>query len=262
MNSFVKSPEQLSTLGGNQTVFLGAKMLTVYWETKPEIIRKILPKCLEPAAIPLVNAFIADYPKTSFCPPYREAGLFVLAEKDGVVGNYCLSMPITDGMAMAMGREICGLPKKMADIQISDEGKKFKGSIKRNNITFFSVEGDSSGKMNDAKGESVINQYIGEGLPMYNVKYSKAVDGSGFDLPPTLVRQKIVYKNEQKILTSCNTEFNESPHDPWGELEVVKMLGGVYTIGDNILERGENLGRIHPMEYVPYSFIRWDWWGK
>ena len=108
MGSFIKTMEQLQQTAGGKTIFFDARMLTVYWETKPEIIEKILPKCLKPGPVPLVNAFIADYPRTSFCPPYKEAGIFVLAEKDGVLGNYCLDMPITDGMAMAMGREICG----------------------------------------------------------------------------------------------------------------------------------------------------------
>lgn len=65
---------------------------------------------------PYVSTFVANYPKTSFCPPYQEAGLFIHAECDGVEGRYCLAMPIDDDMAMAMGREVCGLPKKMADI--------------------------------------------------------------------------------------------------------------------------------------------------
>jgi acetoacetate decarboxylase len=171
-------------------------------------------------------------------------------------------MPITDDMAMAMGREICGLPKKMADIQITDNGKCFKGTIKRNNITFFTLEGDISGKINETDGETVINQNIGKGVPMYNFKYSKAVDGTGFDLLPTLVRQELTYQNTVKTLAQCQVDIHESAHDPWIELEIVRLLGGVYTVGDNTLQKGENLGVINPMEYVPFSFNKWDWWGK
>ena len=40
------------------------------------------------------------------------------------------------------------------------------------------------------------------------------------------------------------------------------MLGGIFTVGDNVLESGENLGQINPMEFLPYSYIRWDWWLK
>ena len=262
MGSFIKTMEQLQQTAEGKTIFFDARMLSVYWETKPEIIEKILPKCLKPGPVPLVNAFIADYPRTSFCPPYKEAGIFVLAEKDGVLGNYCLDMPITDGMAMAMGREICGLPKKPADIQMNCEGKSLTGSIARNGIEFFHIDAEITGKMNAEEGRDVVDTQIGDGVPMYNIKYSKAVDGSGFDLPPTLVRQRLVYNNKEKDMAVCQMALTDSPHDPWAELEVVKMLGGIFTVGDNVLESGENLGQINPMEFLPYSYIRWDWWLK
>jgi acetoacetate decarboxylase len=262
MGSFVKSLEQLKAMGGTPTTFFDAEMLTVYWETKPEIIERILPKNLKPGPIPLVNAFIANYPRTSFCPPYKEAGLFILAEKDGVLGNYCLSMPITDGQAMAMGREICGLPKKMADIAIKVENGIFTGAITRNGIEFCSLKGNISGSMNEEDGREVIEKYIGTGIPMYNIKYSKNVEGNGFDLLPTLVRQKLDYNNRIESFSECDMKLLESPHDPWAELEIVRMLGGIYTVGDNVLRQGETLEKINPMEFVPYSFLKWDWWLK
>ncbi len=262
MSSFVKSMEQLKRAGGTPTTFYNAEMLTVYWETKPELIERVLPKCLKPAEKPLVNAFIANYPRTSFCPPYKEAGLFVLAEKDGVLGNYCLSMPITSDMGMAMGREICGLPKKMAEIDMQSDGKIFTGSIRRNGIEFFSVTGNICDQTNSPDGREIIDKYIGNGVPMYNVKYAKSVDGAGFDLMPTLVRQKLNYGNSVKKSARCEITVQDSPHDPWIELEVVNMLGGIYTVGDNILAPGESLGLVNPMEFIPYSLIRWDWWAK
>lgn len=136
MGSFVKSLADIRQYGGKPTTFYDAEMLTVYWETKPEIIERLLPKPLKPAGRPLVNAFIADYPATNFCPPYREAGLFVLADYNGELGNYCLSMPITSDIGMAMGREVCGLPKKMADVRMQVEGDSISGSIGRQGIDF------------------------------------------------------------------------------------------------------------------------------
>jgi len=264
MYSFTKTMDQIMSLQGNKTVFYGAEMLNTVWETKPEIIAKLLPPPLKPVANkPLVSTFVANYPKTSFCPPYKEAGLFILAECDGAVGRYCLSMPITDGMAMSMGREVCGLPKKMADIDFEVKDGKAIGKISRNGIEFFSVSAEISGKLNgDAKLEEFnegINPY------MYNITYAKSADGCGFLLSPTLIRQKLAVEDiiENK-LASATVTMTDSPHDPWAELEVVRMIGSQYIVSTNTLQSGENLyfNKIDPMAFVPYSFLRWDWWSK
>lgn len=262
MNSFVKTPEQLAKLGGTPATFYGAQVLQMYWETKPELIARLLPPGLEPDSVPLVNAFIANYPKTSFCPPYLEAGLFVLARHRGDPGLYCLSMPITDDMAMAMGRENCGLPKKMANISFALSGGRLEGSITRNGITFCTIGAEIGSPMNDPGAQAVLDRTIGGGIPMFNVKYSKAVDGSGFDLPPTLVSQLLTSQVAESHPAQVQITLAESPHDPWCELEVVRMLGGHYIVGDNVLQKGQVLQSIPPMEYGPYAWLRWDWWSK
>ncbi|MGH4120770.1 acetoacetate decarboxylase family protein [Clostridium sp.] len=264
MYSFTKTMEQIKSLQGKKTIFYGAEMLNTVWETKPEIIAKLLPAPLKPVKDkPWVSTFVANYPKTNFAPPYKEAGLFILAECDGVVGRYCLSMPITDGMAMAMGREVCGLPKKMANIDFEVKDGKAVGKISRNGIEFFTVNADISESLNEG---ATIEEFK-EALPtaMYNVTYAKSADGCGFLLSPTLIRQKLAADNitENKLATTTIT-MTDSPHDPWAELEVVRMIGSQYIVSTNTLEPGENLyfNKIDPMGFVPYSFTKWDWWTK
>ena len=264
MYSFTKTKEQIMSLQGNKTIFYGAETLNTVWETKPEIIAKLLPAPLKPVKNkPLVSTFVANYPKTSFAPAYKEAGLFILAELDGVVGRYCLSMPITNGMAMSMGREVCGLPKKMADIYFQVKDGKAVGKISRNEIEFFTVNADISGKLNEDGKESELNEAISEF--MYNVTYAKSADGCGFLLSPTLIKQKLAVAEvtEDKLATST-VVMTDSPHDPWAELEVVRMIGSQYMVSTNTLEPGQNMyfNKIDPMGFVPYSFTKWDWWAK
>lgn len=260
MGSFVKSLEDIKKYGGRPTTFYDAEMLTVYWETKPETIARLLPKPLKPASRPLVNAFVADYPATNFCPPYREAGLFVLADYNGQLGNYCLSMPITSDIGMAMGREVCGLPKKMADISLNRSEQTFEGGISRHGIDFFSVKATMEDRFNDGEAGGILEQYYGKDIPLYNIKYANAVDGSGFDLMPALVAQRLVSDVKVYKAAEASITFAESPHDPWSELEVVNMLGAVYTVSTNVLEKGTVLEQLHPMEFLPYCYLRWDWW--
>lgn len=260
MGSFIKNVNDIMKYGSKPTTFYDAEMLTIYWETKPELIKRILPPPLKPAKRPLVHAFIANYPKTNFCPPYKEAGLFILADYNGELGTYCLSMPITDGIGMALGREFCGLPKKMADIDFKKDNTFIEGTVGRHGIDFFNVKANLNSKLNDENAEKILAENYGKGLPMFNIKYSKAIDGSGFDLKPTLVKQSI--NMDTTVLQAGEVEITlkDSPHDPWAELEVVKMLGGIYTVSTNVLLKGTILEEINPMSFIPYSYLRWDWW--
>ena len=107
---FVKSFEAILAQSSKTADFYDAEMLTVLWETKPDIVRRLLPPPLKPAAQPLAMAFVANYPRTNFDVTYQESALFLRAEWEGEEGGYCLSMSVTNDIAMAGGREIFGFP--------------------------------------------------------------------------------------------------------------------------------------------------------
>lgn len=260
MGSFVKNLNVIMKYGSKPSTFYNAEMLTVYWETEHEIIERILPSPLKPAKKPLVSAFVANYPRTNFCPPYSEAGLFILAEYNGELGNYCLSMPITDDMGMALGREICGFPKKMAKIRLRNNGDTVEGIVSRHGIDFFNVKARLTGKFNEEEFKNILAEYYGKSIPIFNIKYSKAIDGSGFDLKPILVKQTMTNDTHSVKIGEAEICMQDSPHDPWAELEVARTLGAVYTVSTNVLLRGTVLSEVDPMSFLPYSYLRWDWW--
>ncbi|MBU3183496.1 acetoacetate decarboxylase family protein [Clostridium estertheticum] len=260
MNSFIKDPNDIKKYCSKPTTFYNAQMLTAYWETKPEIIARLLPAPLKPAKRPLVSAFVANYPRTNFCAAYKETALLILADYNGQIGTYCISMQVSDGMAMALGREIYGFPKKLAEIKFKREGDTVNGSVSRNGIEFFSLKANLNEKFNDIDGKKIIGDNYGNILPIYNYKYSKSPDGSGFDLKPRLIEQGETM--DTTLFKNGEVEMNlkDSPHDPWAELEVVKMLGCTYTEGTTVLLRGKVLEEVDPMAFIPYSNTRWDWW--
>jgi len=68
---FVKTFEQIMANTRATADFYDAQMLAVFWETKPEIIAKLLPPPLKPSTHPIAWAFVADYPSTNFDVTYR-----------------------------------------------------------------------------------------------------------------------------------------------------------------------------------------------
>ena len=91
---FVKSPEEIVAQHLKNLVLYDAEVLTVYFETKPEMVSRLLPP-LKPAKVPFGGAFVANYPRTNFGVSYLESALFFLAEYNGEEGGYCLAMPVT-----------------------------------------------------------------------------------------------------------------------------------------------------------------------
>jgi acetoacetate decarboxylase len=208
---FVKSYEELgrTTQGkGGLYEFYNAEMLTVMWETKREIVKRILPPPLKPTRRPLAKAFVAYYPKTNFCPSYYEAGLFLRATFKGVKGNYCLAMPVTNDMAMAVGREEFGYPKKLANIEFKRSGNSAKGHIERHG----------------------------------------------------LLRERVILRPSLAKWGEAEVTLSPSDYDPWAEVEIVKMLGAVYTVGNNTMLRGSVVAEADPVAFAPYSLLKWDWW--
>jgi len=124
---FVKTLQEIMANTRPTADFYGAEMLTIFWETKPETVAKLLPPPLKPANQPIAMAFVANYPRTNFDVVYKESALFLRAVYNGEEGGYCLSMPVTNDMAMAAGREFLGFPKKMADVYFKRDGGSVEG---------------------------------------------------------------------------------------------------------------------------------------
>jgi hypothetical protein len=80
---FVKTFEQMMASARASADFYDAEMLAIFWETKPEIVARILPPPLKPAEFPLAMAFVADYPRTNFDVVYKESALFLRAVHNG-----------------------------------------------------------------------------------------------------------------------------------------------------------------------------------
>ena len=53
-------------------------------------------------------------------------------------------------------------------------------------------------------------------------------------------------------------ELKSGPNDPWGEVEVVDLMGAVYSKGFNSMLDGEFVAEVDPLEFAPYAYLKWD----
>jgi len=262
--AFVKTPEEMRRLmtAREPPQFYGAEMLLAFWETKPEIVARLLPPPLEVAPYPLACAMVAHYPRTNFGEPYCEGALSVWAQFRGIPGFYCLAMPVTDDMAMAGGREDYGYPKKMAEIHFEQRGSDCTGRISRHGTTYFEIRARFG---TDSVDEST-RRMIGSGLafgeetgsPMYLFKHFARPGPAGFDYPPRLVRQYNVFRPERVEWAAAEVALPPCDSDPWHEVELVRPLGGVFTVGHNTMLDGEVVAEVDPAAFLPYAWLKWD----
>ena len=257
---FVKTLEQISERYQKNGEFYDAEVLTVYFETKQEVVERLLPSPLEPAAMPVGAAFVANYPRTNFGVTYLESAIFLLAQYKGEEGAFCLAMPVTDDIALILGREVFGYPKKIAAIGFEREGNDVRGWTERHGIRFFEVKAKLTGKFNDA----IAQQMIIEGMEttpdivVYNFKYFPAPEREGFDYNPRLIKEVIARKPKSVEMGEAELILKPSEHDPWCDVEIVRVLGATYTIGDNTMLPGSVVAEVDQTEFVPYAFMKLD----
>jgi len=244
--------------------FYDAEMLAVYWETKPEIIEKLLPPPLKLLDTPTVYAFIADYPSTNFGVKYKEAALFISAEYEGIEGGYCLAMPVTNDMALVAGREVFGFPKKIANIHFKREKRFVEGWVERHGTRFFEVKAKLNGRPNASDFIQLFTEQtggnVGNDIPFisYNYKHFPSPDGVFFDYKPRLVKQETILRPTELKLGNVELTLKSSNSDPWGEIEIERLLGAVFLKGNNSMLKGSVVAELEPDKFVPYSNLKWD----
>ena len=271
--SFVRDIEEIKKRSAErQTADFGsAEMINVFWETKPEIIERLLPPPLEPYSFPFATAFVANYPETNFCLPYLESALFIRCQFKGVVGNYCLAMHL-DGpgkdTAMAGGRENIGFPKKLAKIELKKDldNNRVEGYSERVGTRNIDIK-LKIGKFNDKETPKILvdiglipGKLKNPAAISFNFKHFFAPERLGFDYNPRLVQQETVFKPSKFLMGEADIKLGSTIHDPWAEVEIVRVLGGLYQEGNNSMLSGKVVAEVDQEKFLPYAFLKWDWY--
>jgi len=60
------------------------------------------------------------------------------------------------------------------------------------------------------------------------------------------------------LLGEAEVILNHSDYDPWAEVEVVKVLGAFFSVGDNTMLPGKTVAEVGFLKFAPYAFLKWD----
>lgn len=127
---------------GEKQLWTGARMVFAEVPVDEDVVRGWLPAGVTLARPARATVFIGDYPQTTFAPHYQEAALLVHVRLLGIVpAVFCPWMVLNNDRALILGRELLGLPKKLAEVSLRERNGRISGSVVRHGVELLRIEG-------------------------------------------------------------------------------------------------------------------------
>lgn len=230
------------------------------WVTDPEAVKRILPPPLEMVG-PVVMAYIINIQKATFASRYTEAAMAIPATYNGVQGLYWVSFILAGPgafMATLGGREVGGIPKKIADeIRIDRQGDYVHAYFERHGVRVIDIELDLTGQYNSVGANAILgdpkpgDELLLQGL-FYKFDVNKDENGEVHFTDARLMSMAFdtTYHSWEK--GNAKIVLQDSPVDPWAELKVIEVLGAGYAHDDVDLSWTKVLTEVDPKDVLPY----------
>lgn len=230
------------------------------YATDEEVLKKVVPPQLTPVA-PVVVGYSVDIQNPNFGERYMEFALGVPCAYGEVVGLYPLSLMLDGPGAFdgtTLGREFDGIPKKYAEeISVKKDGNNVVATVVRKGTKLFEFKMEL-GQYND---EMAGNFFAPEGAAypsnsfMYTYDSAQTAEGHCEFFNAKLNNLIMATKNEVWKPGTAEIQTFSSVDDPYGELPVLKVLGGAYMKHDTvIMEKLEKLADVDAVEIMQYLF--------
>lgn len=119
-----------------------ARFVFIEVPLNPGETNKLLPAGMFLSRSHSATFFIADYTKTAFTVPYKECALLVHVRTPFGAGVHCPWMIVDDDTALIYGRELLGYPKKMGELNFTEEGRTISAGLTRRGVKLISVKAE------------------------------------------------------------------------------------------------------------------------
>lgn len=216
----------------------------LYWDVEAVIamvvfdessVEPLLPENVTPSGgDPIGAIWISRYPRSTV-GPYNEALIAVQVEGDFGMAYYIPYIYVTNDAALAAGREVAGAPKKLASIDLVNEGSSVRGFASRGMMNI-----DVSVKLEHKVDEDFIKGLLSEaGVPLLSVRVLPKVGGNG--LAQAILWSAKVFFNRKLDSVSvlggpAKIDLRGSLEDPVDRLKVKEVLQGFYAVFDMELD--------------------------
>src|SRR5688572_15965046 len=133
--------QRLRDLVGHRWIYRDAHYLVADVELDAARAKRWVPWPLRLAKPARAQLFMSFFPTTTFGSVYREAGLFFEVTHFGRRAVYSPWMLVDDDVALILGRELLGYPKKLGEFEWELDGDRISASVTRRGHKLVTMRG-------------------------------------------------------------------------------------------------------------------------
>ena len=250
---YVKTLEQVKQAREDNPEFLSSavRSLRAVYETDPAIAAAVIPKPLVASERPEVCVTFSHVEARVSPELTLEIGSAIFGVRavyDGIEGIYLITMPMTTEQAVIGGRETYGEPKKIADIELKQEGSQVSARVSRMGLTYLELRGTLGASLGPR--EFTEYGYCFKALPCCE-------KGKDFDNDPLLVRLEWQHAHDAVHAVAGKVILHESPLDPVADLPVRRLVRMEFEEGST-QSNGRVLRSVPGEWLLPFLHQRYD----
>ena len=213
-------------------IYQGNRSINVLFKTTPETLQALVPAPLVPNPDSVLFIYFAQFnvvvPKQY---RYLEMGIGVPASFTDHAGQYAVYLYLDKTGAIVPGREIYGWPKKDAEISFIEEQDSLTAQVIRDGIVLSEATLHSLDRVDPIPQQP--------GAPWFNLKLIPSVKKNA---PPDVMQltSTLIESEMQEMYTgSATLKLGSSGSDPLGDIPILAVLEGRFTVDDVTLGYGD-----------------------
>lgn len=191
-------------------LYRDAHYLAAEVELDPAVAARWVPRPLRLATPARATVFTAFFPQTSFGSVYREAGVLFDVVHRRTQAIHSPWMLVDDDVALIVGRELLGYPKKLGELRWDHDGDRISSVAHRRGHELISIEG--------TLGERIADPPPILGRPHRNIRAT-----SGISIPKLIAftpRERVIEVRRANV----EVRIGGSERDPLHQLGFGKVL--------------------------------------
>ncbi|MFC1635807.1 acetoacetate decarboxylase family protein [Planctomycetota bacterium] len=211
----------------------GSRLISITFETAPEILRALVPELLAVDEGNLMSITIGLQKIVEPGPTdYYEAYISIPVSHDGTRGTYLPILYLDKAMPIVGGREIWGFSKVDAEIHFEEADGKIYARVIQDGTTLINAV--------MSLGEQLVPPENSPSQPMFNMKLIPSVKK---DALPDVMQLTSMTPRDEKVTKLRSGEATlvlvSTPFSPLGKIPVRKITDCLYTESGFIMDYGE-----------------------